>query len=274
MNEIQIMVINDAGKIKKQVAQEKHVVLVYRESYEKGDNIHFVFPETGKFYKICVDDVLGEGVVYITKDEWIYEIPFDEKKTSYNPKSFVGELHYISCQELPVLEICNYRNLAMNVMDQAADTGCYPHAHANVETRGEAVFAARNAIDGMFANDNHGMWPYESWGINRQADAEFILEFGRPVDFNKIAITTRADFPHDNWWIEATLSFSDGTSERITMKRSKCPQEFSISRNKIQWIKLERMIQSEDPSPFPALTQFEVYGTEATCPTIKDSCKI
>lgn len=41
------------------------------------------------------------------------------------------------------------RNLAKNVMDQHGETNCYPHASANVETRGEAVFAARNAIDGV-----------------------------------------------------------------------------------------------------------------------------
>ena len=43
--------------------------------------------------------------------------------------------------------------------------------HANVETRGEAVFAARNAIDGIYENDAHGIWPYQSWGINRDPNA-------------------------------------------------------------------------------------------------------
>ena len=87
-------------------------------------------------------------------------------------------------------EVTAYRNLAKNVMDQHGDHGCYPHAYANVETRGESVFAARNAIDGVLANASHGAWPYESWGINMQDDAELTLEFGRPVDFDKIVLYT------------------------------------------------------------------------------------
>lgn len=58
------------------------------------------------------------------------------------------------------------------------DVPCYPHATANVETRGESVFAAKNAIDGVRANRSHGEWPYESWGINMQDDAAMKLDFG------------------------------------------------------------------------------------------------
>ena len=72
---------------------------------------------------------------------------------------------------------------------------------------GEAVFAARNAIDGVTANLSHGKWPYESWGINQQDDAQMTLDFGRPVDIDKIVLYTRADFPHDNWWESVTFTF-------------------------------------------------------------------
>ena len=91
--------------------------------------------------------------------------------------------------------------------------GSFPHASANVETRGESVFAARNAIDGVTANRSHGSWPYESWGINKRQDAEMLLEFGCPVDCDRVVLWTRADFPHDNWWIQARLTFSDGSVE-------------------------------------------------------------
>ena len=40
-----------------------------------------------------------------------------------------------------------------------------------LETGGEAVFAARNAIDGIYENSSHGEWPYQSWGINRDPNA-------------------------------------------------------------------------------------------------------
>ena len=54
-----------------------------------------------------------------------------------------------------------YRNLALNVNDQHGNTVCFPRAHANVETRGESVFAAMNAIDGVTENRStaHGPMP-------------------------------------------------------------------------------------------------------------------
>lgn len=147
---------------------------------------------------------------------------------------------------------------------QHGDTGCWPHASANVETRGEAVFAARNAIDGVLANDSHGKWPYESWGINMQDDAEMTLEFGRTVDFDRIVLYTRADFPHDNWWTSVTFTFSDGTEETVSLEKSSKPHILSIERKGIKWLKFGKLIKADDPSPFPALTQIEVYGTESS----------
>ena len=66
----------------------------------------------------------------------VYEVPFAEGKTSYNPKSFTGERHYLTMRYARDYEIKSYRNLAKNVMDQHRGQECYPHAHANVETRG------------------------------------------------------------------------------------------------------------------------------------------
>ena len=60
------------------------------------------------------------------------------------------------------------RNLALNPLDQRGNTGMRPHACANVETRNEALFAARNAVDGIHANLRHYPYPaltqVEAWG--------------------------------------------------------------------------------------------------------------
>ena len=101
-----------------------------------------------------------------------------------------------------VFEYSGYRCLSVNVNDQHGQENAYPHASANVETRGESVFAAMNAIDGTIVPQCHGRWPYESWGINRREDAKWRLDFGRTVKADKIIIYLRADFPHDNWWTE------------------------------------------------------------------------
>lgn len=64
-----------------------------------------------------------------------------------------------------------------------------------------------NAIDGVTENRSHGEWPYASWGINRQDDAKIRLDFGRPVEVDTIVLYTRADFPHDNWWVDGRITF-------------------------------------------------------------------
>lgn len=250
------------GRKKAQIKNEKQGILAFQDIYEEGDIIRFEVPEENKFYKVRVDDTMDEELVYLTQKEVIYDIPFAEKKKSYNKKSFTGERHYLTIRAAEDFEIQQYKNLAKNVMDQHGERGCYPHASANVETRGESVFAARNAIDGVVANLSHGSWPYESWGINKNDQAEMLLEFGRPVTFDKIVLYTRADFPHDNWWTSATFTFSDGTKEVVTMEKSSKPHIFDIKKSGITWIRLSNLVKADDPSPFPALTQIEVYGNE------------
>ena len=73
---------------------------------------------------------------------------------------------------------------------------------------------------------------------------------------------TRADFPHDSWWEQATIRYSDGSTEKISMKKRILPHEFMIEKRKVSWIELCDLIKADDPSPFPALTQIEVYGND------------
>lgn len=261
---LSITVKNRENEIKAEHQGEDQVILAWKGEYEEGDQIEFTFPKTDCFYMIRVDDTMDESFIYAAKDRLVFAVPFDEKKFSYNPKAFTGERHYVTLRYARDYEIHAYKNLALNPADQHGDPGCYPHASANVETRGEAVFAARNAIDGVKANLSHGKWPYESWGINRQDDAMLKLEFGRPVDFDEIVVYTRADFPHDNWWVSVTFEFSDGTSETVALDKSpEAPHRIKLSRKGITWLTFGQLIQADDPSPFPALTQLEVYGTEA-----------
>ncbi|MEG0215411.1 MAG: carbohydrate-binding protein [Hungatella sp.] len=263
MAELKITLKNQQGETKKQVLDQDQVLMVYEGIYEAGDTITLETSEADRYYVIRIDDTMDEAYVYLTKQEVLYTIPFDEKRISYNPKSFTGERHYITMRIAEPYENAAYRNLAKNVMDQHGEPGCYPHAYANVETRGEAVFAARNAIDGVLANEAHGSWPYESWGINQQDDAVITVDFGRAVDFDQVVLCTRADFPHDNWWIQATLSFSDGTHEVVKMEKSIKPHVFRIEKKGITSMSVSELIKADVPSPFPALSQIEVYGSNA-----------
>ena len=245
---------------------ETECSLFVSRCYEEGDRIVFetdASTESGQFLVLSPDDAMGESLVYVTGNVE-YRIPFGEKRVNCSPKLFSGERHLITARVAKPWEVSAYRNLSLNRMDRHGDTNCYPHALANVETRGESVFAAQNAIDGIHANSSHGEWPFGSWGINRNPDAVLKIDFGRPVTIDRLIIYLRADFPHDSWRKEMHFSFSDGTSETFFPEKTGEGQEFLLKAEKtVTWVQAERLIRAEDPSPFPALTQLEVYGREA-----------
>ena len=238
---------------------EDFVDLVCMRAYEAGDSIVLETSRKDIYLNWQVDDALGAAFVYL-KDNVAYEIPFGEKRVSLSPKVFSGDRHYLYAEVARQDEIEAYRNLALNPADQHRDVPCFPHATANVETRGESVFAARNAIDGVRANLSHGAWPYQSWGINRQDDAVMRVDFGRNIRTDKVVLYTRADFPHDNWWVQVTLRFSDGSSQDFALEKSVRGHVLTFPEKEIQWIELCNLIKADDPSPFPALSQIEVYG--------------
>ncbi len=240
---------------------EDEVYLVYQGEFQEGSQI-VVEGEKNSFVVLQLDDVLGEELVFLKEGSLNFQIPFGEKRVCYSPRSFIGERHLITVRKARAEEINSYRNLARNRYDQHKDTGCFPHATANVETRGEAVFAARNAIDGWKANDYHGEWPYGSWGINRNPDAVICVNFGREILADKLVIYLRADFPHDSWWKEITIQFSDGTTITCQLEKTGKGQEICFEKKRIEWVQLEKLIKADDPSLFPALTQIEVYGVE------------
>ena len=129
--------------------------------------------------------------------------------------------------------------------------------------RDEFKLIHTNAIDGLFMNHSHGTWPYQSWGINRDPNAALTLFFGRTVVIDELRLTLRADFPHDSWWTQATVEFSDGSREVLTLQKLAAPQAFAIQPRQVEWLILKELVKAPDPSPFPALTQLEVFGTEA-----------
>lgn len=261
-----ISIYNDWDHIPKYTAEGTYeTVLSFDGEYRKGDVIHISGLTPHSFYVLQLDSVLTPSLVYITKEELLYPVPFYEKRENLNPLTFMGNRHVVSIRKAESYEVMIYRNLSENSFDPHDDIGVYPHASANIETRGESVFAASNAINGNVAHGSHGEWPYESWGINRRDDAEFRLDFGRPVNIREIWIYERCDFPHDNWWIKGTLSFSNGSRETIELEKRPdgSVQRFSIAQDDVRWLTLSELIKAQDPSPFPALTQIKVFGTEA-----------
>lgn len=256
-----IKVIDKGNHVVAVAHGEDEVSLMIAREYQEGDFFSVEISESGVYAWLQLDDALGKSLVYLTGNV-NYKIPFGEKRINLSPKVFSGGKHLAYIRAARDYEIKAYRNLALNVNDQHGDVNCYPHASANVETRGESVFAAKNAIDGVVINDSHGEWPYESWGINRRDDAAMRIDFGRTVKADRIVLYTRADFPHDNWWKEATFTFSDGTELVFPMEKSYRPHELTFEEKEISWVEISNLKKAPGPSPFPALSQMEVYGTD------------
>jgi hypothetical protein len=247
------------GRMKADAAGDNYTFLVYPAAYEEGDTV-IVSADGEGFIVLCAEDSIPPVLGYL-KSEYRLVIPFGEKRVSYSPKSFSGSMHLLYARTADDWEIRQYRNLALNPLDNHGNSGFFPHAWANVETRGESVFAARNAIDGNLTSGGHGPWPYESWGINRRDDAELRIDFWCKVHIDRLVFTLRADFPHDNWWKQARIVFSDGSELILAFRKSGQPQEFPVPPRTVEWLIMQDMQKDEtDPSPFPALVQIEAYG--------------
>jgi len=157
-----------------------------------------------------------------------------------------------------------YRNIALNP-DAAtgANPVVYPHATSNSEYN-QQEFAARCAIDGKRRNnDVHGCG---SWGPQMQPDIWWRLDFGRPVEIDKVTLFLRAawkpdDNPHDSYWKEARLEFSDGSKEELALKQDAKGQEFTFTKRTVTWLLLKNLKRAEDK--WCALCEFEAWGRDA-----------
>lgn len=263
MEKSKIAVYTSDGKLRASSNLSEFPILVFTEEYEKGDYILLETEASGAFWELRLEDSMPPALVYLAGNTLRFNIPFDEQMIPYSPKSFSGALHMICARPAESAQVYGRRNLALNPYDTSASEGCFPHASANIETRGEAVFAARNTIDGVYANSFHGEYPYQSWGINRNPDAELRIDFGLPCFLDELRLTLRADFPHDNYWVQASVDFSDGSTETILLEKTELPQVFHFEQKRVEWVALNHLIPSYEPSPFPALTQIELWGTIA-----------
>lgn len=256
--------INKAGKAPTIMAKTDETIAYLSTQnliYEEGDYFKVVVDEPNQYLIVRLDESLNEDLIYLNGTEWIYTIPITEKRVKARvDTAFIGKRHYISVRYAEDFEISQYQNLSRNTHALNEYNNAHPYAFANVETRNDATFFACNAIDGVYANNSHGSYPYASWGINQQLDATFTLDFGREVEIDRVDITIRCDFPHDSYWTQAELEFSDGSLEIIHLNKIHLPQKFKFEKKVITWVRLQNLVQDTDPSPFPALTQIDVYG--------------
>ncbi|MCY1667249.1 DUF7402 domain-containing protein [Rhizobium sp. SL86] len=259
--QLSLTVLDAAGKTKAEAHGEHELFLVHRLSYEDGDRLVVAASAPGHV-SLSLDASVMPALVYLSGPTFSFVVPFSDKRMPYPPQAFTGPLHRLHVRCARPCEIAARRNIALNPLDQHGNQTLFPRAVANVETRGEAQFAARNAIDGEKASFDHGSWPFTSWGINRDPDAALMVEFGRPVLVDELALYLRADFPHDAWWEKASVTFSDGETICVPLEKSGAAQRFAFAERKIEWLRLHTLVKADDPSPYPALTQIEVWGRD------------
>ncbi len=231
--------------------------------YEPGDKFRLELLDS-EFVKLRLDPSLSESIVYAPDGIFEFTVPLgEEKRSCYHPDAFVGCDHRIYCAEPTDAEIYSERLISLNSHDRHNVPKYFPHAVANFVTREDPCFFERNAIDGVVDNSGHGRYPYHSWGGGLREDLEYEVHFGTPVEVSSVTIFLRADFPHDTYWKEMDIAFSDGTAVHADLAGVAEGQKFEFAPRLTEYVKLTGFKQQrlEDGSlSFAALSQIEIYG--------------
>ncbi len=257
---ITVLVKTADGCLIASAEHENDIRLCIDHEYAQDDIVEIL--SDAKHLWVQMDVAMQPGEVYLPEGKMTWRVPAGEHRLAYCPGAFEAKRHVITARVMTAEEISTRRDLACNPADLRGDTDFFPHCIANVETRNEACFCARNVIDGIRCNNFHGEWPFESWGIGAREDAWCRLDFGRLVDVDAMALTLRADFPHDAYWTSGHVMLSDGTDVAFDLQKTGDRQIIELGHHRVRWMMLERMQKSDDPSAFPALTEWEVYGKD------------
>ena len=210
--------------------------LNFERDFQEGD---YLLIAGANYLYINLKDSIKSAYVYVPNKSFRYILPLKERGQTKPLSAFSGKSHQIEILSLSEKEWKVSRNIALNPFDIRGISKCYPHATSNSEYGNQSVFAAKNAIDGFKANQNHGKWPYQSWGPYKGDSLWLKIDFGKVVEVDKIVIVNRAQFAdnHDSAWKNATLEFSDGTTEKISLKKTHLTQEIKIKKRKTSTIK-------------------------------------
>ena len=255
--QIKLLVRNRKNEIMLETSGEE-IHALYEHALQEGDCIEI---STGEecLIQVKLDETLAESILYLPEGRFVYPIP-SEMETCYAENAFSGEKHMFSVKVLTEEEAYASSLLSLNAYDRPEGTGAYPHASANIVTRGDSCFYARNAIDGVKENSSHGAYPYHSWAGGAREDLEYTVDFGREVSVDSVCFYLRADFPHDTYWKSLDVTFSDGTSMPANFIKTTDGQRLDVGGKTTTYIHLKNFKQISEPLSWAALTQIEVYG--------------
>ena len=259
---LSLKLLSENGEVKARAYGEE-IDDTFTGEFVRGDRFRLE-TDGATFVKLALAPTLAPSIVYLPDGVFEFEIPFDRERTAcYAPGTFDGDTHRVRAAELSDAEIYGERLISLNSHDRHNVPKYFPHAVANFVTREDPCFFERNAIDGITDNTGHGNYPFHSWGGGLREDLEYEVDFGADVEVNRVTIYLRADFPHDTYWKEAELEFSDKSRIPLTLLGTKDGQAFEFPVKTTRTVKLTgfRQMRLEDGSlSFAALSQIEIYG--------------
>ena len=259
---LKVQVSGASGAVLASQENPQKIDLVCVAPYKPGDMVKVTAPSGDKYLVVQIDDHIPQALVYAPNGQVIFTIPSKKLHEMYDPAAFKGASLHITARAATAEEITAYRNVALNSLDQRGFSEYFPHAIASSVTRDDPQFFERNAIDGNTQDTHHGKWPFESWGNGLNSDPWLKVDFGRDVTVDKVRLYVRSDFPHDTYWTNLTIQFSDGTTQDAMLKKTAEPQEIAFPAKKIRWLQLANFKQPSQPPGYAAITEVEVYGKD------------
>ena len=233
---------------------------IYQGEYKEGDKI-LVKKRDTDFLMVQLDETLAESIIYLPTSSFEFEIPFGNLMQGYDSKAFLGDSHRIIVKEPEDDQLYSVFNISQNSHDRRGQKRYFPHAYANLVTREDVCFFERNAIDGICDNEGHGAYPFHSWAGGAREDLEYYIDFGREIEVEKIVFYLRADFPHDTFWKNIDIEFSDGQKVTADFEGTKDGQEVVLPEGiKTKTVHLTNFKQVSFPLSWAALSQVQVYG--------------
>lgn len=134
--ELTLKVVDVAGEVRARATGTDEAYLVYRDSYNEGDQVVVEASAPG-YLVLALDDAMTPAIVYMKGQSYALGVPFGSKRVPYSPRAFDGKIHRLCVRKARLDEIGARRNLAFNPWDDHANASIFPHARANVETRGK-----------------------------------------------------------------------------------------------------------------------------------------
>jgi hypothetical protein len=169
-----------------------------------------------------------------------------------------------------------YRNVASNPGDVHSSvwtvSNGYPHTTSNSEYPyppgvPDVRYMAKNAINGDTANAQEATMPFAAWGPQKISGLWWRVEFGKPLEIDKIVFWIRADWvidqpaPHDSYWKSATLVFSDSSKVNITIDSTAIRQTKTFTKRTSNSFTITNLVPS-NPNKWCALTEMQVWGDD------------